>query len=139
MKLNQEIDAMVVLGLNPVEILVLPRILALVIILPLLAFFADMMALMGGALMTSFMLDLNLDDFLHQLRLSIKPWTFWTGIIKAPVFAFFIALIGCFEGLQVHGGAQSVGMHTTKSVVQSIFLVVVLDAFFSILFSILGI
>lgn len=139
MKLNQEIDAMVVLGLNPIEILVLPRIFALVIALPLLAFFADMMALMGGALMTSFMLDLNLDDFLHHLRLSIKPWTFWTGIIKAPVFAFSIALIGCFEGLRVHGGAQSVGMHTTKSVVQSIFLVVVLDAFFSILFSILGI
>ncbi|AIL12560.1 hypothetical protein IM40_01960 [Candidatus Paracaedimonas acanthamoebae] len=139
MKLNQEIDAMIVLGLNPVEVLVLPRILALVIALPLLAFFADMMALTGGALMTSFMLDLSLEDFLHQLRLSIKPWTFWTGIIKAPVFAFFIALIGCFEGLRVHGGAQSVGMHTTKSVVQSIFLVVVLDAFFSILFSILGI
>lgn len=139
MKLNQEIDAMIVLGLSPIEVLVLPRILALVIALPLLAFFADMMALMGGALMTSVMLDLNVEDFLHHLRLSIKPWTFWTGIIKAPVFAFFIALIGCFEGLRVQGGAQSVGMHTTKSVVQGIFLVVVLDAFFSILFSILGI
>jgi phospholipid/cholesterol/gamma-HCH transport system permease protein len=139
MTLNQEIDAMIVLGLNPIEILVLPRILALVIVLPLLAFFADMMALGGGALMTSFMLDLSLDDFLHHLRLSIKPWTFWTGMIKAPVFAFVIALIGCFEGLRVRGGAASVGTHTTKSVVQSIFLVVILDAFFSILFSILRI
>jgi len=139
MKLNQEIDAMMVLGLNPIEVLVLPRILALVIALPLLAFLADMMALAGGAVMTSFMLDLNIDDFLHHLRLAIKPWTFWTGMIKAPVFAFFIALIGCFEGLRVHGGAQSVGTHTTKSVVQSIFLVVILDAVFSIIFSILRI
>lgn len=139
MKLNQEIDAMIVLGLNPVEALVLPRIFALVIALPLLAFFADIMALAGGAMMTSFMLELNLDDFLHHLRLSIKPWTFWTGIIKAPIFAFFIGLISCLEGLRVQGGAQSVGMHTTKAVVQSIFLVVVLDAFFSIFFSILRI
>lgn len=139
MKLNQEIDAMIVLGLSPVEVLVLPRLVALVIALPLLAFFADMMALAGGAMMTSFMLELSLDDFLHHLRLSIKPWTFWAGMIKAPVFAFFIGLISCYEGLRVQGGAQSVGMHTTKAVVQSIFLVVVLDAFFSIFFSILGI
>ncbi len=139
MKLNQEIDAMIVLGLNPIDVLVLPRILALVIALPLLAFLSDMMALAGGALMTSFMLDLNVDDFLHHLRLAIKPWTFWTGMIKAPVFAFFIALIGCFEGLRVQGGAQSVGTRTTKSVVQSIFLVVILDAAFSIIFSILRI
>ena len=106
MKLNQEIDAMVVLGLNPVEILVLPRILALVIILPLLAFFADMMALMGGALMTSFMLDLNLDDFLHQLRLSIKPWTFWTGIIKAPVFTGSWRCTKCWDAHNKIGGAK---------------------------------
>lgn len=139
MKLNQEIDAMVVLAMNPLDVLVLPRILALVFILPFLAFYADIMALLGGALMSRSILDLSFDQFFHQFNLAISPWTFWVGIIKAPFFAFVIGLIGCFEGIRVQGGARSVGIHTTKAVVESIFLVIIFDAAFSILFSYLKI
>lgn len=139
MKLNQEVDAMLVMGLNPFEFLVVPRVLALLIALPLLTFFSDMMGLLGGYVMSIFMLDLTFHDFFHHLRLSIKPWTFWTGMVKAPFFAFVIAYISCFEGFRVSGGAESVGRQTTIAVVESIFLIIVLDAAFSILFSILRI
>jgi phospholipid/cholesterol/gamma-HCH transport system permease protein len=139
MKLNQEIDAMVVLAMNPLDVLVLPRIFSLVFILPFLAFYADVMALLGGALMSLSILDLSFDQFFHQFILAIGPWTFWVGIIKAPFFAFVIGLIGCFEGMRVQGGARSVGIHTTKAVVESIFLVIIFDAAFSILFSYLKI
>lgn len=139
MQLNQEVDAMRVMSLDPVTYLVVPRLIALVVALPLLGFFSDMMALMGGALMGDVLIGLNFSQFLTQLNLSIGAWTFWTGIIKAPVFAFVVALVGCFEGLRVHGGADSVGQQTTRSVVKSIFLVIVMDAIFSIFFSYMGI
>lgn len=139
MKLNQEVDAMVVLAMNPTEVLVLPRILALIVALPLLAFFSDFMAVLGGGLMSMSILDLNLEQFFQHLKMALGPWTFWVGIIKAPFFAFVIALVGCFEGLRIEGGARSVGIHTTKSVVESIFMVIVLDAAFSIVFSYIGI
>ncbi|MFN9001123.1 MAG: MlaE family ABC transporter permease, partial [Holosporales bacterium] len=139
MKLNQEVDALRVLGLEPVELLVVPRIAALMVALPLLTFYANIMALIGGALMSFTLIDLTWRDFFHHLNLSIKPWNFWAGMIKAPVFAFIIGFVGCFEGLRVSGGAESVGRHTTQSVVESIFLVIVLDALFSILFSIAGV
>jgi len=139
MKLNQEIDALHVLGIDPIEVLVVPRILALLIVLPLLTFFADIMALIGGGIATYFLIGVGPDDFAKHLLLSIGKWTFWTGIIKAPVFAFFIGLVACFEGLRVSGGAESVGKHTTQSVVEGIFLVIIFDAAFSILFSVLGI
>ncbi len=139
MKLNQEIDALHVLGIDPIEVLVVPRILALLIVLPLLTFFADIMALIGGGIATYFLIGVGPDDFAKHLLLSIGKWTFWTGIIKAPVFAFFIGLVACFEGLRVSGGAESVGQHTTQSVVEGIFLVIIFDAAFSILFSVLGI
>jgi phospholipid/cholesterol/gamma-HCH transport system permease protein len=139
MKLNQEIDALHVLGIDPIEVLVVPRILALLIVLPLLTFFADIMALIGGGIATYFLIGVGPDDFVKHLLLSIGEWTFWTGIIKAPVFAFFIGLVACFEGLRVSGGAESVGKHTTQSVVEGIFLVIIFDAAFSILFSVLGI
>lgn len=139
MKLNQEIDALHVLGIDPIEVLVVPRILALLIVLPLLTFFADIMALIGGGIATYFLIGVGPDDFAKHLLLSIGEWTFWTGIIKAPVFAFFIGLVACFEGLRVSGGAESVGQHTTQSVVEGIFLVITFDAAFSILFSVLGI
>jgi phospholipid/cholesterol/gamma-HCH transport system permease protein len=139
MKLNQEIDALHVLGIDPIEVLVVPRILALLIVLPLLTFFADIMALIGGGIATYFLIGVGPDDFAKHLLLSIGEWTFWTGIIKAPVFAFFIGLVACFEGLRVSGGAESVGQHTTQSVVEGIFLVIIFDAAFSILFSVLGI
>ncbi len=139
MSVNQEIDALRTLGLDVVEVLVLPRMLALMIALPLLAFFADILGLVGGGLMAWLVLGITPGLFLSQLEAAIVPATFWVGIIKAPVFAFLIALVGCYQGLLVSGGADSVGRHTTKSVVIGIFLVIVFDALFSILFSALGV
>jgi phospholipid/cholesterol/gamma-HCH transport system permease protein len=139
MKVNEEVDALATLGLDPIEVLVLPRVLALVITLPLLTFFADLMALLGGALGGLLLIGLTFPQFLEQLSVAVTPTMFWVGMVKAPVFAFVIAMVGCFEGLRVTGSAESVGRLTTKSVVESIFLVIVLDAVFSILFSILGV
>jgi phospholipid/cholesterol/gamma-HCH transport system permease protein len=138
MKVREEIDALRTLGLDPFEVLVLPRLLALMIALPLLAFFADIMALFGGGLMCAFALDISPDQYLSRLGLAIWPRTFWVGIIKAPVFAFVIAMVACYEGLTVDGSAESVGRKTTLAVVVAIFLVIVFDAIFSIVFSALG-
>jgi phospholipid/cholesterol/gamma-HCH transport system permease protein len=139
MQVNEEVDALRTLGLDPVEVLVLPRLLAMMVALPLLAFFSDMMALLGGAIMALFVLDISTAQFLTQFKEAIIPRMFWVGIIKAPFFAFLIAMVGCFEGLQVQGSAESVGRLTTKSVVESIFLVIVADAAFSIFFSYIGV
>jgi len=139
MKVNEEIDAMVVLGLDPVEILVVPRIVGLMLVMPLLAFYADIMGLAGGAVMAMATLDISLFQFVRQVNTAVPIWSFWVGIIKAPIFAFVIALVGCYEGLKVSRSAESVGRQTTRSVVESIFLVIVLDAGFSILFSVLGV
>ena len=135
MKANQEVDALLVLGPDPVEILVLPRVLALVIAMPLLAFFADVMGLLGGGVMAWAALGISPGAFIERLNSAVGLWTFWVGIIKAPVFGFLIALVSCNEGLRVVGGAESVGMRTTRSVVISIFLVIVVDAVFSIFFA----
>ncbi|HEY0838116.1 MAG TPA: ABC transporter permease [Azospirillum sp.] len=139
MKVNQEVDALSTLGLDPVELLVVPRALALIISLPLLAFYADVMGLFGGAVMSYFVLDITFAQFLRQLQFAVGPGTLAVGLIKAPVFALVIAMVGCYEGLKVSGSAESVGRLTTKSVVESIFLVMVLDAIFSVLFSFLGV
>jgi len=139
MQVNQEVDAMRTLGLDPVEMLVLPRTLALVLAMPLLAVYADVMGLAGGAIMSMVSLDISLVQFTSRLQESVGIWTFWVGIIKAPAFGFLIALTGCREGLKVGGSAESVGHHTTRAVVISIFLVIVTDAVFSILFSMLHI
>ena len=139
MKLNQEIDALLTFGIDPVEVLVLPRIIALQIAFPLLTFYADIMGLAGGALVSFITLDISYGQFVEQLHRAIWSWTFWTGMLKAPAFAFIIALIGCFEGMRVAGGAESVGQQTTRSVVVSIFLVIVFDAAFSIMFTYIGI
>ena len=127
------------LGLDPIEVLVLPRMFALVIAMPLVAFFANIMALTGGGLIGVLLVDLTVPQFIRQLNLAVDLWDFWVGIIKAPVFAFLIAMVGCFEGLRVEGSAESVGRLTTQAVVESIFLVIVFDAVFSILFSFLGV
>jgi phospholipid/cholesterol/gamma-HCH transport system permease protein len=139
MKVNEEVDALRTLGLDPIEVLVLPRLLALMIALPLLAFFADIMALFGGGIMCAFVLDISPDQYLDRLGTAIWPRTFWVGIVKAPVFAFLIGLVACYEGLAVEGSAESVGRKTTLSVVVAIFLVIVFDAIFSVVFSALGI
>jgi phospholipid/cholesterol/gamma-HCH transport system permease protein len=138
MKVREEIDALRTIGADPIEVLVVPRLLALMIALPLLAFFADILALFGGGLMSVFALGIPPSQFLSQLEGAITPAMFWIGMVKAPVFAFLIALVGCYQGLSVGGSAESVGRLTTQSVVLSIFLVIVADALFSILFSYLG-
>ena len=134
MQVNQEVDAMRTIGLNPIEWLVLPRISALVISMPLLAFWGDMTGLLGGAVACTIYLDFTFVQFFDRLRDTVGPWHFYVGMIKAPVFGAVIATIGCFEGLQVSGSAESVGQLTTKSVVESIFCVIVIDAIFSIIF-----
>jgi phospholipid/cholesterol/gamma-HCH transport system permease protein len=139
MRVNEEIDAMETIGINTVDALVLPRIIGLVIALPFLTFYADIMGLLGGAVMCYFDLGITIPVFMRQLQDAISINTFMVGMIKAPVFAFIIGLVGCFEGLQVERNAASVGKLTTRSVVESIFIVIVLDAGFSILFSIIGI
>ena len=138
MQVNQEVDAMNTLGLDPVEMLVLPRVIALVIAMPLLAVYSDLMGLIGGLLMAIVTLDVSLVQFIERLHDAVGPSTFWVGILKAPVFGLLIALVGCREGLKVTGSAESVGLHTTRAVVISIFLVIVADAVFSITFSVVG-
>lgn len=139
MKVNEEVDAIKTLGLDPMHVLILPRVIALMLTLPLLAFFADLMGLFGGAVMSWVVLDIGPDLFISRLNDAVSIWSFWTGMIKAPVFAMIIALIGCFEGMNVSGSAESVGQHTTRAVVEAIFLVIVIDALFSIFFGIIGI
>lgn len=139
MQVNQEVDAMQTMGLDPVDILVLPRMLALVIAMPLLAVFANLMGVAGGGLMVVLTLDISVAQFVERLSSAVSTQSFWIGIIKAPVFGLLIALTGCREGLLVTGSAESVGVHTTRAVVISLFLVIVADAGFSILFSVLGI
>ena len=139
MSVSQEVDAMRAMGLDPIELLVLPRVLALVIALPLLAFFADMMGLFGGMLMCWGVLDITPTQFIERLSGAVGVNSFWVGLVKAPVFAAVIAMIGCYQGLRVTGGAENVGRHTTRSVVQSIFLVIVADALFSIFFAAIGV
>jgi phospholipid/cholesterol/gamma-HCH transport system permease protein len=134
MQVNQEIDAMRTIGMNPIEWLVLPRITALVLSMPLLAFWGDMTGLLGGAVACTVYLDFTFVQFFDRLRDTVGIWHFYTGMIKSPVFGFIIAAIGCFEGLQVRGSAESVGQLTTRSVVEGIFCVIVLDAVFSIIF-----
>jgi len=139
MKVSEELDAIQVSGLNTIEVLVLPRLLGIMLTLPLLTFYSNAMGIAGGAAMCYFDLGITIPAFLHELRASITGWTFWVGLIKAPVFAFIIALVGCHQGFQVERNAASVGRHTTQAVVEAIFLVIVADAAFSVTFSRLGI
>lgn len=139
MRVNEETDAMQTIGLNITELLVVPRVLGLMISLPLLTFFADVVGIIGGMVMTYFDLGITIPAFMRELEGAITVKTLVVGLVKAPVFAFVIALVGCFEGMRVERNAASVGKLTTRSVVESIFLIIALDAGFSILFSVLGI
>jgi phospholipid/cholesterol/gamma-HCH transport system permease protein len=138
MRVNEETDAMQTIGLNIAEVLVLPRVLGLVVALPLLTFFADVVGIIGGMVMTYFDLGITFPAFMRELESAITLRTLLVGLIKAPVFAFVIALVGCFEGLRVERNAASVGRLTTRSVVEAIFLIIALDAVFSVLFSVIG-
>jgi phospholipid/cholesterol/gamma-HCH transport system permease protein len=139
MQTREEVDALKMMGIEPMQVLVVPRVIALVITLPLLTFFADIMGLIGGAAIAQSLLDVSPVQYLTRLPQVVDGSDLFVGLFKAPVFAFFIAIIGCMHGLKVSGSAESVGRETTRAVVKGIFLVLVLDAFFSILFEKLGI
>lgn len=132
MQVTEEVDALRTIGIPPMHLLVLPKLLALVIALPLLTLFADALSVFGGMVVAQTMLDVSYSDFLARFPKVVTLTSFLIGIGKAPVFAIIIALIGCYQGLQIRGGADSVGRQTTVSVVQSIFLVIAADALFSV-------
>ena len=134
MKANEEIDAIRTLGLDPMELLVLPRVLALLVSLPMLTFLAMLSGIVGGGVVCAVALDISPAMFLSLLQSDIGVQHFLVGMVKAPIFAFLIAAIGCLEGFKVSGSAESVGAHTTSSVVQSIFVVIVLDAVAALFF-----
>ncbi len=134
MKSGEEIDALRTMGLDPIELLVLPRIKALLLTLPLLTFLAIMAGLLGGMLVCKWNLDISPEMFINRLNSELSPRHIWIGLSKAPIFAVVIGLIGCLEGFKVKNSAQSVGEHTTSSVVQSIALVILLDALAAMFF-----
>ena len=134
MQLNEETDALRAMGMNPIEMLVVPRLLALIIALPLLTVIADAMGLAGGGLLSLLNLHIPLQQFLSRLRDSLAPTTFWAGLIKAPVFAMLIAMVGTYRGMQVRESARELGRLTTVAVVQSIFFVILADALFAVLY-----
>ena len=134
MKMRQEIDAMQVLGMDPFEVLVLPRVIACVIMAPVLGFAAMMTGLLGGMLVTWAVLDVSPSLFISRMQANVPLIHFWVGIAKAPVFAIAIATIGCRQGLLVEGNVQSLGKRTTASVVQSLFTVIFLDAVFAMIY-----
>jgi phospholipid/cholesterol/gamma-HCH transport system permease protein len=137
MAVTEEIDAMRTLGIAPLELLVLPKLIALVIVLPLLTVFSDVLGVFGGMIMARAQLGVGFDEFLERFAKAVSITSYAVGVGKAPVFAAIIAVVGCFQGFRTQGGADSVGRQTTRSVVQSIFLVIVADALFSIAFSVL--
>jgi phospholipid/cholesterol/gamma-HCH transport system permease protein len=139
MQTREEVDALKVMGIEPMQVLVVPRVIALVITLPLLTFFADIMGLIGGAAISQFLLGVSPAQYLTRLPQVVDGSDLFVGLFKAPVFAFFIAIIGCMHGLKVSGSAESVGRETTRAVVKAIFMVLALDAFFSVLFERIGI
>jgi phospholipid/cholesterol/gamma-HCH transport system permease protein len=139
MKMREEIDAMRTLGLDPVTILVVPRVLALMLMLPALGLIADISGLVGGALMSWIELGVSPAVFQTRLVSNTDVWHFGVGMIKAPFFALIIGIIGCYQGMNVGGNAESLGRLTSASVVLSIFMVIVVDAMFSIFFAIVGV
>lgn len=138
MKANEEIDAIRALGLDPMELLVLPRVLAMLASLPMLTFLAMIAGLIGGGLVCAMVLDIPPVMFINLVKSDIGVKNFLVGIAKAPVFAFLIAVIGCLEGFKVSGSAESVGEHTTSSVVQSIFVVILIDALAALFYMEMG-
>ena len=138
MKLTEEVDAMRTIGVSPMEALVLPRTLAVVIMMPLLGFYSSIVAVIGGGFLCAVSLDIPPITFIQRLREVVPITDLWVGLLKAPVFGVIIALAGCFQGMQVKANAEEVGLRTTSAVVQAIFLVIVLDAFFAVFFTWLG-
>ncbi len=134
MRLNEEVDALYATGVDPFEALVLPRVLGIVLALPLLTVISDLVGLTGGAVLCRALLQMPLDQYVNRVSQAIAPTTFWVGLMKAPVFAVLVALSGCQRGLQVRDSARELGRLTTVAVVQAIFLVILADALFAVLF-----
>ncbi len=138
MKLTEEIDAMRTIGVSPMEALVVPRTLSAIILMPLLGFYASLIAIIGGGLLCWISLDIPPITFIQRIREVVPITDLYVGLVKAPVFGAIIAISGCFQGMQVEGDAEQVGTRTTAAVVQAIFLVIVLDAFFAVFFTWIG-
>ena len=138
MKLTEEVDAMRTIGISPIEALVIPRILAAVLMMPLLGFFASCVAIIGGAVIGDLMLGIPFLTFLTRVQEVVPIYDFYVGMAKAPVFGLIVALTGCYQGMRVQGNSEEVGLKTTKAVVQAIFMVIVLDAFFAVFFTKIG-
>lgn len=139
MRMRQEVDAMTVLGLDPMEVLVAPRVIAMLVMVPILTFLATVSGLFGGLIVCWFALDLSPTFFLNRLVETVTIENFWVGMSKAPFFAMVVALIGCRQGLGVGGSVQSLGNATTNSVVQALFSIIVIDAMFAMFFMQLGV
>lgn len=138
MKLAEEVDAMRIIGVSPMEALVMPRVLAAVIMMPLLGFYSSLIGMIGGGIFCWISLDIPPVTFIQRIREVVPMTDLWIGLIKAPVFGLIIAMAGCFQGMLVEGNAEEVGLRTTASVVQAIFLVIVLDAAFAVFFTSIG-
>jgi phospholipid/cholesterol/gamma-HCH transport system permease protein len=138
MKLAEEVDAMRTIGVSPMEALIVPRVLATVLLMPLLGFYAALISIIGGGIFSWLSLDIPPITFIQRIREVVPMTDLWQALIKAPVFGLIIALAGCFQGMQVEGNAEEVGLRTTAAVVQGIFLVIVLDAFFAVFFTSIG-
>jgi len=138
MKLTEEIDAMRTIGVSPMEALVLPRVLASVLMMPLLGFYSAMIAIIGGATISALVLDIPFFTFLERIQEVVPMRDMWVGLIKGPVFGLIIAIAGCYQGMQAEGSSEEVGHRTTQAVVQAIFMVIVLDAFFAVFFTEVG-
>jgi len=138
MRITEEIDALRAIGIPPFEILILPKVIALILVMPLLAVFANLMGLLGGAVVAASRFEVSFAVYFDRLPEVVSLTTLMLGLVKMPVFAIVIALIGCMQGMRVAGSALAVGRATTVSVVQATFLVIVIDAMFSVLFNLLG-
>ena len=138
MKLTEEIDAMRTIGISPMEALVIPRIVASVFMMIVLGFYASVMSIIGGAVVGDLMLGIPFFTFLARIQEVVPIYDLWVGLIKAPVFGLIVALAGCYNGMQVKGNSEEVGLRTTLAVVSAIFAVIVLDAFFAVFFTNVG-
>ena len=126
------------IGVSPMEALVIPRIMAAVLMMPLLGFFSATIAVIGGAVIADLTLGIPFLTFLSRIKEVVPLYDLWVGLIKAPVFGLIVALAGCYQGMQVKGNSEEVGLRTTMAVVQAIFMVIVLDAFFAVFFDKIG-
>ena len=138
MKLTEEVDAMRTIGVSPIEALVIPRVIACTFMMILLGFYSAVMSIVGGAFLANFALDIPFFTFLSRIQEVVPLHDVWVGLVKAPVFGLIVALAGCYQGMQVKGNAEEVGLRTTLAVVQAIFMVIVIDAFFAVFFTEIG-